>query len=378
MAGDFKQLDNGLSSWDDFPVHQTAEPIRHAGTSDRNFYDRYYFNLHGSSDELFMVMGLGQYPNLGVQDAFAVVGRGGEHRVVRASRTLGDRMDTSVGPFRIEIEKPLDQLRFILEENEHGLACDLRWRGAIQAFLEPRQYIRKYGRVLFDTERFAQTGFWEGALVFGGETIQVTPDRWKGTRDRSWGVRPVGEPEAPGIRGPEGQMSGMWNYYPMQFDDYTILYMLNEENGGARPLEEATKIWNDPSRPSEWLGRPEYEHTLRSGTRMVEHSVIRFVDGAGNVNEEVECEPLTCCYIAVGTGYGMEQDWRHGMYQGELVVQGLHQSEEEIAPIGQFALVDHAARFTTKSGDVGYGLLEHGFFGAFDKYGMTDPTAGAA
>jgi hypothetical protein len=53
-----------LSSWDDYPVHQIADTIRHVGTSDRNFYDRYYFNLHGSSDELFMVMGLGQYPNL--------------------------------------------------------------------------------------------------------------------------------------------------------------------------------------------------------------------------------------------------------------------------------------------------------------------------
>ena len=77
----------------------------------------------------------------------------------------------------------------------------------------------------------------------------------------------------------------------------------------------ATKIWNDPSRPPEWLGRPEYEHTMKSGTRMVEHSVIRFVAEDGKVTE-IQCEPLTCCYIAVGTGYGMEEDWRHGMYQG--------------------------------------------------------------
>jgi hypothetical protein len=58
---------------DDYPLHQIPDTIRHVGTSDRNFYDRYYFNLHGSSDELFMVMGMGQYPNLAVQDAFAVV-----------------------------------------------------------------------------------------------------------------------------------------------------------------------------------------------------------------------------------------------------------------------------------------------------------------
>ncbi len=49
-----------LSSLDDFPLHQISEVIRHAGTSDRNFYDRCYFSLHASSDELFMVMGVGQ------------------------------------------------------------------------------------------------------------------------------------------------------------------------------------------------------------------------------------------------------------------------------------------------------------------------------
>ena len=95
-----------ISAWDDYPIHQTCEPIRLVATSDRNFYDRYYFNLHGSSDELFLVMGLGQYPNLGVQDAFAVVRRGPRHRVVRASRELGDRMDTSVGPFQVEVLEP--------------------------------------------------------------------------------------------------------------------------------------------------------------------------------------------------------------------------------------------------------------------------------
>ena len=42
-----------ISSWVDFPVHQTSLPVRYVATSDRNFYDRYYFNLHASSDELF-------------------------------------------------------------------------------------------------------------------------------------------------------------------------------------------------------------------------------------------------------------------------------------------------------------------------------------
>jgi hypothetical protein len=33
-----------LTPLDDYPIHQVAEVMRHVGTSDRNFYDRYYFN----------------------------------------------------------------------------------------------------------------------------------------------------------------------------------------------------------------------------------------------------------------------------------------------------------------------------------------------
>jgi hypothetical protein len=364
-----------LSSWDDYPVHQVADTIRHVGTSDRNFYDRYYFNLHGSSDELFMVMGLGQYPNLAVQDAFACVSRGGRHRVVRASRELGDRMDTSVGPFRVEVVKPLESVRFVLEPNEHGIACDLTWQGAIPAFEEPRQYIRKHGLVLFDTMRFAQTGCWSGTLEVGGDTIAVTPDRWWGTRDRSWGVRPVGETEHPGVRGAEGQMTGMWNYSPMQFDDHSILYILNETNEGERLIEEAVRIWSDPAREPEWLGRPEYEHGLVHGTRIVEKSRIAFPDAPGG-GFVVEATPLTHAFIAVGTGYGMDQDWRHGMYQGPLVVQGLDLDHDEVGQIGQYGVVDHVARFEYE-GLTGFGLHEQAFIGAFEKVGLRDAAGGA-
>ncbi|HEX5615845.1 MAG TPA: hypothetical protein VFZ83_11895 [Acidimicrobiia bacterium] len=359
-----------LSSMDDYPLHQVAEPIRHVGSSDRNFYDRYYFNLHGSTDELFMVLGMGQYPNLATQDAFAVVCRDGMHRVVRASRELGDRADTTVGPFRVEVLEPLQRLRFVLEPTEHPMAFDLTWDGAIPAFEEPRHFVRRHGRVLFDTMRFAQTGCWTGTLEVGGETITITPDRWKGTRDRSWGVRPVGEAEPPGIRQGSGQMIGMWNYAPMQFDDCSILYILQEEPDGTRMIEEAVRIWADPERGHEWLGRPEYEHALEPGTRMVRRpSTLRFPEAPGG-GFDVHVEPLRHAYIAIGTGYGMEDDWRHGMYQGPLEVQYREWPEADLEGWGWYGVVDHVARFTTTTGDVGYGLHEHGFFGPFPKYGL--------
>lgn len=365
-----------LSPMDDYPLHQVAEVMRHVGTSDRNFYDRYYFNLHSCDDTLFLVIGMGQYPNLAVQDAFACATYAGEHHVVRASRILGDRMDTSVGPFSIQVVEGLKQLRVRLQPGDYSLAFDLSWQAAIPAYLEPRQFVRKYGRILFDTQRFAQTGYWSGSLRIGNREFSVTPDHWWGTRDRSWGVRPVGEPEAPGIRQDEPVLSGLWNYAPMQFPDFSLLYMVNETDRGERLLEEAVRIWPDPARPAEPLGRPEHEHELIPGTRRIAHSRLRFPGAAGG-ELVVTVTPLLDAYIAVGTGYGMEPDWRHGMYQGPLVVQGFVRRVEEIWSYGQYGVVDQVARFTTNRGEVGYGLHEFGFWGPFRRYGLQDALSGA-
>jgi hypothetical protein len=364
------QAEQSLSRMDDYPLHQVAETMRNVGTSDRNFYDRYYFNLHNSSGELFMVMGMGQYPTLAVQDAFVALRRGDTHRVVRASRELGDRMDTQVGPIRIEVLKGLQTLRFVLEPNEWGIAMDLVWEGAIPAFLEPRQYVRRKGRVFFDSVRFAQTGCWSGTLEIDGELFEVTPDRWKGSRDRSWGIRPVGEHEPAGIHQGSGAMRGMWNYCPMQFDDFSIIYICNEHNDGKRELEEAVRVWSDPAREPEWLGRAEYDHVFDAAREFIVSSVIRFAD-APEGPLEVRCTPLLPMYVMIGTGYGLDADWKHGMYKGPLVVEGL--SLDQQADRGRFfGLVDSPARFEIGA-QVGWGLFEYCFLGPFERYGFDAP-----
>jgi hypothetical protein len=84
----------------------------------------------------------------------------------------------------------------------------------------------------------------------------------------------------------------------------------------------------------------------------------------------VKATPLTHAFIAVGTGYGMEEDWGHGMYQGPLVVQGLVRDMDELEKWGWYGIVDHVARFDVSDGTVGYGLHEHGFFGPYRRYGL--------
>lgn len=71
-------------------------------------------------------------------------------------------------------------------------------------------------------------------------------------------------------------------------------------------------------------------------------------------------------YLTAGTGYGLEPDWRHGMYQRDLVVQGLDWDavKDDDKMLG---LVETPARF--QMGDeVAYGMMEFAFWSQFDKY----------
>jgi hypothetical protein len=294
---------------------------------------------------------------------------------VRASRELGDRMDTTVGPFRVEVIEGLRRLRLVLEPNEHGLAFDLTWEGAIAPVLEARHVTRQAERITIDTQRFAQTGCWSGTIEIDGEAITVTPDRWKGVRDRSWGVRPVGEPEPPGILAVAPRSWNMWNYAPMQFDDYSILYICSEDEHGRRETVDARRIWVDPARPHDDLGRPEHEHRFVPGTRVIESSVLSF-PRAPEGPLQVRVTPLVVAHIGIGTGYGFEGGWRHGMYQGDLVVEGLDLDTERDKD-RFFGIVDTVSRFETSDDDVGYGLHEYLFVGPFQKYGLTGMLDGA-
>jgi hypothetical protein len=58
------------------------------------------------------------------------------------------------------------------------------------------------------------------------------------------------------------------------------------------------------------------------------------------------------------------------------VTQGLVLSVEEIKGLAQYGIVDHVAEFSYND-QVGYGLLEHGFFGPYRRYGLMDGAVGA-
>ena len=85
-----------LGPTDEFPIHQVPQPISWPGSSDRNFYDRSYFNAHDRTGDIFLITGIGYYPNLGVKDAYVLVRRGDTQTAVHVSDGIDPTGSTSM------------------------------------------------------------------------------------------------------------------------------------------------------------------------------------------------------------------------------------------------------------------------------------------
>jgi len=365
---------------DEFLAHQTCETFDHVFTSDRNFYDRYYFNLHPSSDELFLITGMGQYPNLGTMDAFVSVSHGDHLYVVRASRELGsDRSNTRVGPLGVEILEGLKKVRVFCEPNEWGLAFDLTFDGSVPAIEEPKTFLRHpHGRIHMETSRYSQVGNWSGTLEVAGERFDVTPDRWQGVRDHSWGVRGVGEPEPPGIRVKHAaQGIGFYHVWmPIQLDDGLLKFFVEADMHGNRTIEESVRIPSlEAGGEPQLMGSPEFEYRYRSGSREIEGVTVK-VDDPDGKPLTIEATPLRTLYLAAGSGYIPQPDWTLGMYQGELKVEGLSYDLSTPEARAQYGpLYETLSRYELSNGQVGYGLLENLCVGTYYPHGFDNPGA---
>lgn len=356
---------------DEYPVHQAPLSLEHVASSDRNFYDRYYFNAHDRSGEVFLVTGAGVYPNLGVMDAFATVRRGHQQWSVRFSDALdSNRLDLKVGGYTVEVIEPLQRVRLICDGEPHGLSFDVTWDGSFPAVEEQHHTMRTGPRAILDACRFAQVGSWEGTLSVDGHDYTVDPDVWLGTRDRSWGIRPVGEAEPAGRNADEPLEGFWWLYVPLRFDDFAVIVIVQELPDGFRTLNDASRIFADGR--IEQLGWPRTEIRYTSGTRHPEAATLHLTRPDGSPLT-IEVETLGFVALNVGAGYGGDPDWSHGQWRGRGFAEGAvyDLSDPETAGRIPFSVVDHVARATC-DGAVGWGMFEHGTFGRHDPSGFAD------
>jgi hypothetical protein len=359
---------------DEYPIHQIPLPMRYVGLSDRHFYDRCIFHGVDHQADTFFITGLGVYPNLGVIDAYATVRRGDRQWAVRTSGARpDDKMKQEVGPYRIEVIEPFRELRIICDADDHGVGFDLTYASEYGPISEAQHVRRQGDRILLDASRFAGVGTWRGDLRVDGDTIPVTSDRYSATRDRSWGIRPVGEAEP---AGKPREWDGMWwCWIPLRFDDFALHVILEEDPRGLRNTNFAVRVWPDSAgRPPEQLGWPLPEIRYQSGTRWPIHASIDLTSRDGK-SQTLDIEPLVGIPLNIGCGYGADPEWTHGVWKGERWVEGsvYDHNDPAVTARGAYSIADHVAR-ASYDGREGWGIFEHACIGRHDPSGFADLT----
>ena len=349
---------------DDFLIHQTPYPIETVATTDRNFYDRYFFNGYRRDGEVYFAVAMGSYPNMGVFDcAFAVVHKGKE-RFVRASRALGsDRMDAAAGPIRVEIVEPLKKVRVTVTKNQWGIEADLLFEARSLPSEEPHFY-RRGSLGSMDYTRMTQHGTWTGTLTLDGTTFDLSEDTWWGSRDHSWGIRGIGGRDPRGAP-PSQAPQFYWNWAPVNFDDLCTLYTVSEHSDGSRWHESGVILRPYPD-ARETDASVSHSLKFQKGTRYIgKGSKVTLTPPTGDPLV-LEFEPQYH-FLMQGIGYG-EPKWGHGMWVGANEVDG---GEYDLATANPMEhLHVQTVSQVTAGNRKGIGIFEIIVLGAYPSYGF--------
>ncbi len=367
-----------LNPLDDYPIHQTGGPLSQPASGDRNHYDRYFFNGYDREGDCYFAAAMGLYPNRSVIDAaFSVVSGGVQRNVHASGRAPHDRTDTSCGPVRVEVIEPLHVLRLIVDDATHGIGCDLTWRARTVAVEEDR-FVRHNGpRVVMDYTRLTQFGTWEGTVNAGDREITVDAETFLGSRDRSWGIRTVGEAEggAPGRSLPQF----FWLWAPLNFEDGAAHFDVNETERGERwhqsgfaipvlaPGESAFDTGGLRQSP-EPMRSVDWHIDWQPGTRRARSASLTFTPWNAEPSV-IDLEPILT-FQMLGIGY-FHPEWSHGHWRGEAAEGYDEWVVDELDPVSpQHTHVQQLVR--ARWGDrVGIGVLEQLAIGGHEPSGLS-------
>ena len=372
-----------LNKLDDFPIHQTPEPIAHPATSDRNVYDRTWFNGYAADGSYYFGIGMAFYPHRGILDcAFSVVTRDGrQHCFYGSRRAPVERTEMQVGPFRMEVLEPMKRCRVVLEDNDSGLSCDITFSARTASIQEARQILWSGARRTMDATRFDQFGRWSGVVRSPDGQIQVREEACHGTKDRSWGVRGVGEPESGGA--PQTRRGIFFLWAPLFWDDHITHAIFFDGQDGEALVREgivAPLYASEAAVPGVEDGRDERMATARHrveyhpGTRLARAAEIDLVDLKGQVRT-IALEPILKFQMK-GLGYGHPQ-WGQGMWKGELATGHESFDPRQLNPLEPWNLHTQQVVRASDGTRQGIGVLEQICVGPYAPAGFTEMLDGA-
>jgi hypothetical protein len=178
-----------VSAQDESFRHQLVAPAGVTTHVDPAWAERCYHLLF-VDEELMLDTGRAFSPHARRRKAFAGISTGTEEHSLRVVEPVApgddpDRPDT--GPVRIEVVRPLEEVRLVLDEPGFPVSFDLRYRARFRPVATEPNRIEARGEVVTDYMNFFQSGVYSGTVVVDGR--ERTVSERAGFRDRGWGLR---------------------------------------------------------------------------------------------------------------------------------------------------------------------------------------------
>jgi hypothetical protein len=334
-------------------------------TSDSRAFERLWFSCQDKVGELFIIIGIGFYPNLDTAESYAIVNHKGQHTHVRYHRRLGlNRMDMRMGPLSFEVIEPFKTWKLTLDDNPHGIKYEIYWHDTKRPIFAPMTLgpaqRNTSGRRATNVVGYDSFGAIEGWVEVDGKRFTLSTDKYSGSRDHHWGAHEgVGGPGSAATDGAQrpwdgaaggerpaapATHAGQW----VEFKDWSIWGLRN-----LRPL-------GDPRPGTGTFTVVDRALTFEPDTGIFLGGVITSITESGE-EKELHFRRLghQSAFLRCGAYMGSpDGNFWHGMYPGEDKLFGGTYDVAKVEGKKQLlGLADHHCEVSCGD-ETTYGILE--------------------
>jgi hypothetical protein len=307
-----------LTGLDEHPLHQITQSFAGVAGSDPQWNDGHYVCFCDRDGRVCITSNVRLYQNNDVLDGFVCLRHDGRQHNIRLSRRLRPDVDHyGVGPLRIEIVEPMLALRFVLEDNQFGIACDVLCRSTVLPYEDPVEITRIDGRLLGERATYELVGTCEGWVEVAGGRHELTASTSSFFRNHSWGNQAGRGGPRYGAPRPSRRVPGVRQWVLFHAGDHGGFYFI-DPSGRAASGKGAILL---PDRAVPVVG-VEHDLEFYEGGRRVKRGNYRLADADGTEREYTFTD-LGWVYCQ-GGGYfgGFDDGLGQGVYRGDFHVEG--------------------------------------------------------
>jgi hypothetical protein len=221
---------------DEHLLHQLAEPLPNTVIHHPHWRESYFFICH-PRDALgdVVILTMASYPQREHMDSLQMGKVGGQPIIGFHARPYdGDPHTAVVGPARVDIVQPYEEIHIAADPGQCELGMDLTFRARTKPYGLRRGTMRAGHEIVWDQSHMFQSGTYNGTYTVAGTTYEV--DEWWGQRDHSWGVRDHGR-------------CPLWLWFQVQLPDGFLGVWHWEYANGARVYTDGCWAPTDGSDP---------------------------------------------------------------------------------------------------------------------------------